>query len=760
MKILEHRALRGPNRYSRYPAIFMLLDIGEFEELPSDSLPGFPERLVKLMPSLHRHQCSVGEPGGFLQRLQRGTWAGHIVEHVALESQCLAGMEVGFGKTFDTSATGVYRVVYRYRVESVGLHAGQEAVALVEAVAQDRFFDIDALVVELKELREKDMLGPSTHSIVEEARRRGIPVLRLNNASLVQLGYGAKQRRIQATLTDRTSALSVEIADEKFRTKELLKRAGIPTPEGSIAESLDEAVHAAARIGYPVAVKPEVGNHGRGITAHVSSASELESAFASAQNICASVIVEKSLTGFDFRVLVINGKLAASALREPAHVVGDGTSSILHLIEMANADPRRGFGHERMLTTITVDHMTERLLAQRGYTVEDVLPDKEKLYLKSTANLSTGGTARDVTDEVHQDVQLMCERVARLVGMDCIGIDIVAPGLDQPLDPESAGIVEVNAAPGFRMHLDPTEGRARDVAKSFVEMLFPSDESFDVPIVAVTGTNGKTTTTKLIAHALKYSGRMVGLAGTTGVEIDGVTIVSGDYSGPEGAAVVFREPTVDHAILEVARGGIIRRGLGFDSCDVGILLNVDEDHIGTDGVDDLEDLALVKSTVIEVVRASGVSVLNADDPTVVGLRKWAGGQIIYFSLDSKNETVVQHLASGGTAVTVEGGYIVIRSSEPPVHVLSVAEHCERLGRGGGTAWARYSRTNDPQRHRYLPPQPHPEPGQDEPHRFRDLQGHRRLRAQRAGNQGSGHGATAHRRRAKDRRGARYWQSYG
>jgi cyanophycin synthetase len=372
-------------------------------------------------------------------------------------------------------------------------------------------------------------------------------------------------------------------------------------------------------------VKPEVGNHGRGITAHVSGASELEVAYVSAQKVCDSVIVEKTLTGFDFRVLVINGKLVAAALREPAHVVGDGTSSIRQLIDTSNADPRRGIGHERALTTITVDDMTERLLALRGYTVDDVLPAKEKLHLKSTANFSTGGTARDVTDEVHQDVRLMCERIARLVRMDCIGIDIVAPGLDQPLNPESAWIVEVNASPGFRMHLDPTEGKARNVAKPFVEMLFPSDKNFDVPIVAVTGTNGKTTTTKLIARALKYSGKMVGLASTTGVEIDGVTIVSGDYSGPAGARVVLREPTIDHAVLEVARGGVIRRGLGFDNCSVSILLNVDEDHIGTDGVEDLEELALVKFTVIEVVSASGFSVLNADDPTVVGLKKRAGG---------------------------------------------------------------------------------------------------------------------------------------
>ncbi len=673
MRILEHRALRGPNRYSRYPTIFLLLDIGELEDRPSDVLPGFADRLVELLPSLHEHRCSVGTPGGFIERLRRGTWAGHIVEHVALELQCLAGMEVGFGKTRGTSERGIYDVVYRYRVESAGLLAGREATELVATLAQGRSFDVQSVVTRLKEVRELDMLGPSTNSIVEEARRRGIPTLRLNEASLVQIGYGAKQRRIQATMTDRTSALGVEIADEKSATKRLFERSGIPTAGGAMVGSFAEALSVAADIGYPVAVKPETGNHGRGITARVSNESELESAYQSAHRTCASVIVERSLSGFDFRVLVINGKLCAAAMREPAHVNGDGRSSIRHLIEQVNRDPRRGIGHERVLTSITVDHMTERLLALRGYELDDVLPEGERLYLKSTANLSTGGTARDVTAEVHQDVRLMCERIARLVGLDCIGIDIVAPGLGSPLDPELAGVVEVNAAPGFRMHLDPTQGAARNVARQFVEMLFPLDEDPTIPIVAVTGTNGKTTTAKIIAHTLKYSGKVVGFAGTTGVEIDGVQIVSGDHSGPEGAGMVLREPTIDHAVLEVARGGILRRGLGFEQCDVGVLLNVADDHLGIDGVDGIEELALVKAVVLEAVRESGVSVLNADDPTVVGLQDRAGGRVIFFSVQENNPTVRRHLESGGCAVVIQNGVVVIRSTEPPIQVLPVVE---------------------------------------------------------------------------------------
>ncbi len=673
MKILEHRALRGGNRYSPHPTMFMLLDLGELEDRPSDEIPGFAQRLVDLLPSLETHRCSVGVRGGFIQRLQRGTWAGHIVEHVALELQCLAGMEVGFGKTLGTSQRGVYRVAYRYRFEPAGLLAGREAVALVQALVHGQAFDVDAVLVALEDLRESGALGPSTRSIVEEAQRRGVPTMRLNEASYVQLGYGCHQRRIQATMTDRTSALGVEIADEKFWTKTLLEQARIPTPSGSNVESLQEAQSAADEIGYPVAVKPEIGNHGRGITARVSDASEIAQAYASAHAVCDSVIVEKTLLGHDFRVLVIHGQMVAAAQRQPAFVVGDGKSSVGELIERVNADPRRGVGHHRVLTEITVDEMTLRLMALGEHTLQSVLPEGQQLYLKSTANLSTGGTARDVTDEVHPDVRRMCERVARIVGLDCMGIDIVAPGLDQPLDGETSGIVEVNAAPGFRMHLEPTQGRARNVAQPFVEMLFPVDANFELPIVAVTGTNGKTTTAKLIAHTLKCGGSAVGFSGTTGVEIDGTPLASGDYSGPAGAHMVLQDPTIEVAVLEVARGGILRRGLGFSDCHVGVLLNIDDDHIGTDGVEDLEELALVKSAVIEAVRDTGVSVLNADDPTVVRMQDRAGGRVVFFSMEDDNAVVRKHLEEGGTAVVVSEGDVVIRSSEPSVHVLPVVE---------------------------------------------------------------------------------------
>lgn len=673
MEILEIRALRGPNRYSRYKAIFMLLDIGELEESSSKDLPGFNDRLLDLLPSLESHGCSLGRPGGFIERLRRGTWAGHVVEHVALELQCLVGQEVAFGKTRGTARHGIYTVVYRYVVESVGLKAGRDAVAVVEACISDRPVDVEALLDGLRELRERDRLGPSTASIVEEAKSRGIPVIRLNQSSFIQLGYGARQRRVQATMTDRTSALGVEIADEKARTKELLAAAGIPVPRGILADDFDEALAAAEEIGWPVVVKPEIGNHGRGITVGLENPEDLATAFAAAKRICRSVLVEKRLVGFDFRLLTIGNQLIAAALREPAHVVGDGRSTVAELVERSNADPRRGFGHERVLTRIEIDPMSERLLQREGLEIDSVLAPGRKLYLKSTANLSTGATARDVTDEVHPQIRFMAERAARIVGLDCMGIDIVAPGLDVPLDPRTSGVVEVNAAPGFRMHLAPTEGQARKVAAPLVDMLFPPEIDFAVPIVAITGTNGKTTTAKLIAHTLKYSGHHVGFAGTTGVEIDGYPVVFGDHSGPEGTRIVLQDPTVDHAVLEIARGGILRRGLAFGSCAVGVLLNIAEDHIGNDLVDTVEEMQLVKSTVVEIVEPQGTAVLNADDELTAALAERARGQLVFFSLDEHNPLVREHVAAGGTAVLLCHGRIVIRTKQMDLDVLQAFE---------------------------------------------------------------------------------------
>jgi cyanophycin synthetase len=672
IEIKELRALRGPNRHSRHPSIFMVLDIQVYESRPSDKIKGFSDRLVALMPTLQTHGCSIGKPGGFIQRLRNGTWAGHIIEHIAIELQCLAGMEVGYGKTLNTSKKGVYIVAFHYRVESVGLEAATQAVELFEAIAEEKHFDIGQVIADLKVLREDDMLGPTTWSIVKEAKSRGIPFIRLNEDSHIQLGYGAHQKFIQASMTSQTSAIAVEIADEKTRAKQQLKKLGIPVPQGRLVSTEAEAIDVFEEIGAAVVVKPDVGNHGNGSTINVTELDQLKVAFRAAQAKHPFVIIEEYVEGDDFRLLIIDGKLVAAAKREPAHVIGDGNSSIKTLIDNTNMDPRRGFGHEKILTRIDIDEMTERLLSKSGLSIESCPAEGAKVYLKATANLSQGGTATDVTDEVSPDIRLMAERAARIIGLDCVGVDALATNISLPLKESGIKVVEVNAAPGFRMHLEPTNGQPRNVAKPLVDMLFPVGYA-QVPVVAVTGTNGKTTTCKLISHTLKYSGKSVGLACTTGIEIDGNSILIGDYSGPEGAEIVVREPTVDHIVLEVARGGIIRRGLGVAEVDVGVLLNIGSDHIGTDWIEDQEDLSLVKSTVIEVVKKSGTSVLNADDKVTMSVLDRARGNIILFSLNPNNQALIDHIQEGGAVVTVDNRNVIIRNRGLDIVVCTLEE---------------------------------------------------------------------------------------
>ncbi|RDB44225.1 cyanophycin synthetase [Halomonas sp. DQ26W] len=675
MNILDHRALRGPNYYSRYPAIFMRLDIGELEERPSDTVPGIAERITELLPTLYEHRCSVGRAGGFLERLERGTWAGHVVEHVAIELQNLIGFSVGYGKTVDSYETGIYNVVYRYRDEACGLAAGVEAVDIVARLFNGDEIDIPTVVSRLKQVRDAHMLGPSTASIVDAAKRRGIPCARLDeNSSYVQLGHGCRQQRIQATVTCRTSLISHGIADDKHWTKQVLGEAGIPVPRGHICHSIDEALEAALDIGYPVVVKPLIGNHGRGVSTDITDEPALREAFTIAFRHNSTVMVESFVKGEDHRLLVVNGKLVAAARRRPAHVVGDGEATLQTLIDRENRDPRRGIGHENLLTQIQLDEHSHRLIAQHNLTLESVITKGEVIYLKSTANLSTGGTATDVTDDVHPDVKYTAERIARLIGLDIIGIDLLAETLTIPLDEQSAAVVEVNAGPGFRMHISPTHGTGRDVGQHVIEMLFPdSEDTGRIPIVAVTGTNGKTTTVRLISHLLRQAGRSVGTACTGAIEIDNHTIMRGDYSGPQAAATVLREPTVEYAVLEVARGGIMRRGLGFDECQVGVLLNIESDHLGENDVHTLDELARCKAVVIDAVRQEGTAVLNADDPRVLASREWARGDVIYFSLNSDSEPVRQHVQDHGVFFTVHDECIVMRQGNVEASIISVVD---------------------------------------------------------------------------------------
>jgi len=673
MKILEIRALRGSNYYSRHPVIYMQVDLGELEERPSDTIPGFKTRIEKILPTLIEHRCSLGHRGGFFERLNRGTWAGHIAEHVALELQCLAHMEVGFGKTLGADDSGIYNVIFRYRDEEAGLEAGKYAVEIVNRLFNNHETEIQPIIERLQEIGENNLLGPSTLSIVTEAKKRGIPVIRLNKESYVQLGLGIRQRRFQATIIDSTSAIGVEIADDKKRTKELLSRMGIPVPEGFSVETLPEALEAADRIGYPVVIKPISGNHGRGITTNIAVPADLEISFHHAKKFSEELVVERYLSGIDYRILVINGKFTAAARRDPAYIVGDGTSTIKQFIDRINLDPNRGFGHEKILTRIKIDYMTERLLGQKQLTLQSVIPKDEKFYLKSTANLSAGGIAIDVTDEVHPMIRTISERISQIIGLNVIGIDLITADHKIPLSDHNGGVIEVNAAPGFRMHVSPFEGKPRDVASAVVDMLFPPGTKHDIPIVAVTGTNGKTTTIRLISHILGLNGNIVGMTSTDGIVIGNHTIIEGDYSGPEGAKIVLMDASIDHAVLEVARGGIIRRGLGYEESDVAVVTNITEDHLGEGGINTLEDLTRLKGTLVETVKPTGYAILNADDELVLSLKEKTKGQVILFSLDHDHPELLKHKADGNVIVTLTDGSLIIQKGSLVSTVAKVTE---------------------------------------------------------------------------------------
>jgi cyanophycin synthetase len=678
MRILDIKALRGPNYWSGYrkKLIVMRLDIEDFEQRPTDKIENFKARIAELMPTLVNHGCSYKEQGGFLKRVEEGTWAGHVIEHIALELQTLAGMEAGYGRTRETSATGVYNVVFIYVEEDAGRYAARAAVKIFEDLASGVSLDelkqtVADDVQRLREIREDVRFGPSTGAIVEEAERRDIPHIRLNTQSLVQLGFGVNQQRIQATVTGRTNMIAVDLASDKDATKKLLGNMGVPVPKGYLIVEEDEIEGVTRRLGFPVAIKPLDANHGKGITVGLKTDEEVRAAFPLAKKYSRRVIIEQSLTGQDFRALVVNNRLIAVAERIPAHVVGDGKRTIQELIDETNKDPRRGFGHENVLTLISVDAQTEKLLSAHNYTLETVLPEGEKFCLKTTANISTGGTAIDRTDEVHPYNVSLFERIARIVGLDVAGIDVVASDLSTPLSENGGGIIEVNAAPGFRMHLAPSEGIGRNVAEHVVDMLFPPGTPTRIPIVAITGTNGKTTTTRLIAHICKNSGLNVGFTTTEGIYIGNSLIQPGDNTGPVSAQLVLKDPTVEIAVLETARGGIIRAGLGFDRCDIGVVMNVTVDHLGLKDIETIEDMARVKSVVARNVARNGHAVLNADDELVFKMRDDTPGHVALFSMEETNPHIVEHTNEGGIACVFENGYVTLLKGKWKVRVEKV-----------------------------------------------------------------------------------------
>jgi len=675
MKIISVKVLRGPNYWSNYrqKLIVIKLDLEELEEYPTNKIDGFAERIEQLMPSLYNHQCSEKVAGGFFTRVREGTWMGHVIEHIALELQSLAGMECGFGRTRSAGEKGVYHVVFAYQVENAGLYAGNAAVRLAEALQKNIPYDISKDIHELININKRDGLGPSTISIINEARKRNIPYKRLDDKALIMFGHGVYQKIIQATIANTTSCIGVDIASDKEKTKQLLASAFVPVPQGKKIQNKEELDEAIKDIEFPLVIKPLDGNQGKGITTNITSKQQAQRAFELAKIISKNVIVERYVCGQDYRFLVINYKLAAVAKRTPAMIAGDGISTIQQLIDKANCDPRRGEGHEKVLTTIKVDSVTESILTQKNCTLNSVLPHGEILILKDTANLSTGGTSRDVTDLVHPLNAFLAERIARLMNLNICGIDIVAADIQSPITEKNGAVIEVNAGPGFRMHLSPSKGLARNIAEPVIKMLFPEGTPSRVPLVAVTGTNGKTTTVRLIAHMATVAGYNVGYTTTDGIYIQGREVFHGDCSGPASAETVLRDPIVDFAVLECARGGILRSGLGFDKCSISIVTNVTEDHLGLDDINTMEQLARVKSVVPRSTIDDGYAILNADDDRVYNMKNDLDCNVALFSINDNNERIKQHCENKGIAAYIEKGYFTISKGQWRTRIAKVKE---------------------------------------------------------------------------------------
>jgi len=672
MKLIEKRLLRGPNIYSRQSCIKVIIDLEDLDNVSSADVPGFTDRLCTLLPSLDAHRCSLGVRGGFIQRLREGTYMAHIIEHVTLELQCLAGSNAGFGRARAVRGQPrCYTIVCAYKIEALIVPALETAMSIVAAVVRGEDISINSLLEPLRRLVKRHTVGPSTQAILDAARQLNIPFSRLTDeASLYQLGFGARQQRIQATITGRTSQIATRIASNKQLTRQLLEQVGIPVPKGEVVYNVESALRAAARLARPVVIKPADANQGKGVSIRLTEPAAITQAFNQARQFSTSVIVEQFIEGADYRVLIVDGKMVAASHREPPYVIGDGKSTIAMLISALNEDPKRGEGHSKALTRITVDVHTEVCVQQQGLSLESVPLAGQRVILRENANLSTGGSANDVTAQIHPHIVKTCEWAAKQIGLDVAGVDLICRDISLPLTQQGA-IVEVNAAPGLRMHEMPSHGSPRAVGKAIVQSLFKQGDDGRIPVLAITGTNGKTTTSLLIAHVYQSTGYKTGLTTTEGVFIDDICIRKGDCTGYWSAKTVLGSPEVEVAVLETARGGILKRGLGFDYCDVAVVLNVAGDHLGLDGINTVNDMAKVKRVVATAARRAVV--LNADDPCCVDMATSLKPhiEIVYFSTDSQNPVIQAHLAQGGRCVLLEARTVIFHNRTVQEPILCV-----------------------------------------------------------------------------------------
>ena len=673
MKIVSIQNYQGRNVYCHRPVIKAIIELGDVYDTPTCEIAGFNEKLLTVLPGISLHFCSLGYEGGFLERLKEGTYPAHVTEHIILELQNIAGYNVRYGKSRLLTEPSTYMIIFEYMNEKCAIECLLTAVDIFNRLAEKKEMDFVGLLHNIRKVAAETDLGPSSSAIVEEAVKRGIPVTRFGDESLLMLGYGKNSRYVEAALTDTVGCISVDITGNKQLTKELLSLNNIPVPFGITAYTPAAAVSAAEQIGYPVVVKPYDANQGKGVTLNIQGGSEVPAAWLEASKFSKAVLVEDYIRGRDYRLLIIDGKLEAAAERIPPHVTGDGISTVRELVEKENQSELRGEDHEKPLTKIMLDETAKKVLQKSDKTINYVPEEGERLQLRFNGNLSTGGTARDCTAEVHPHNAGLAIKAAEILGLDIAGVDITAEDISKPIYKGNGAVIEVNAAPGLRMHLFPSEGKRINVAGAILEMLFPQGRPYSIPIASVTGTNGKTTTTRLISHTISRTGKVTGMTSTSGVLIGGKYIVKGDNTGPVGARLVLSNKEVEAAILETARGGIIKRGLGYDLADVGVIVNISEDHLGSDGIDSIEELAQVKALVLEAVKPDGFAVVNADDSMAPFLLERISCKVILFSSDSCNTLVEQHVKTGGKAVYSRNGAIFISDARSEYKVVQVSE---------------------------------------------------------------------------------------